>query len=111
MMNWKRFGSKKSWPNYKVLSRHSLGGTTENHDKINQDSLSPEPKSVPGRPEYERGSDVEQRSLYSRPAPGVRIIVQAKPHVLNSARVQGYVLLVNEAGNPGSGCEHYFCGV
>jgi hypothetical protein len=76
MMNWKRFGSKKSWPNYKVLSRHSPGRTTENHEKVNQDSRSPEPKSVPGRPEY-GGSDVEQRSLYPRPAPGVRIIVRA----------------------------------
>jgi hypothetical protein len=30
-MNWKGFGSKRSWPYLKVLSRNSLGGTEENH--------------------------------------------------------------------------------
>jgi hypothetical protein len=31
MMNWKGFGSKWPWPNFKVLSRHLTGGTEENH--------------------------------------------------------------------------------
>jgi hypothetical protein len=33
MMNLKAFGRKRSWPKFKVLSRHSPGGTEENHEK------------------------------------------------------------------------------
>jgi hypothetical protein len=33
MMNWKGLGGKPSWPNFKVLSHHSHGGTEENHEK------------------------------------------------------------------------------
>jgi hypothetical protein len=32
MMNGKGFGRKLSWPNFKVLSPHSPGGTEENHE-------------------------------------------------------------------------------
>jgi hypothetical protein len=32
MMNWKGFWMKQSWPNFKVLSRHSSGETEENHE-------------------------------------------------------------------------------
>jgi hypothetical protein len=41
MMNWKGFGRKWSWPNFKVLSRYSTGGTEENHETLNQDTRSP----------------------------------------------------------------------
>jgi hypothetical protein len=27
------FGRKRSWPNFNILSRHSSGGTEENHEK------------------------------------------------------------------------------
>jgi hypothetical protein len=33
MMNWKGFGRKWPWPNFKVLSWHSPGETEENHEK------------------------------------------------------------------------------
>jgi hypothetical protein len=33
MMNWKGFGRKWSWPNFKELSQNLLGGTKENHEK------------------------------------------------------------------------------
>jgi hypothetical protein len=33
MMNWRVFGRKQSWPNFKVVSRHSSGETKENHEK------------------------------------------------------------------------------
>jgi hypothetical protein len=33
IMTWKGFGKKRSWPNLKILSRHSPGDTEENHDK------------------------------------------------------------------------------
>jgi hypothetical protein len=33
MTNWKGFGRKLSWLNFKVLSQHSPGGTYENHAK------------------------------------------------------------------------------
>jgi hypothetical protein len=31
MMNWKGYGRKRSWPNFKVLF-HLPGGTEENHE-------------------------------------------------------------------------------
>jgi hypothetical protein len=33
MMNWKGFGRKWSWPNFKVLSQRLPGGTEGNHGK------------------------------------------------------------------------------
>jgi hypothetical protein len=41
MINWKGFGRKWPWPNFKVLSRELPGGTEENHDNLNQDSRPP----------------------------------------------------------------------
>jgi hypothetical protein len=32
MINWKGFGRKRSWANFKVLSRNSPGVTKENHE-------------------------------------------------------------------------------
>jgi hypothetical protein len=50
MMNWKGCGRKRSWPNCKVLSRHSPGETAEN---LSQNSRSPGRDFNPGRPEYD----------------------------------------------------------
>jgi hypothetical protein len=47
-MNWKGFGRKRSRLNFKVLFRHSHGGTEENHEQVNQDSGSPGPKCETG---------------------------------------------------------------
>jgi hypothetical protein len=47
-MNWKGFGRKRSWPNFKVISRNSLGGTEENYENLNQGSRSPDPRFEPG---------------------------------------------------------------
>jgi hypothetical protein len=33
IMNWKWFGSKRPWPNFKVLSRNSPGGTEKNNEE------------------------------------------------------------------------------
>jgi hypothetical protein len=33
MMNWKGFGRKRLWPYFKVLPRHSPGGTEKTHEK------------------------------------------------------------------------------
>jgi hypothetical protein len=33
MMNWNGLERKSSWPNFKVLSRYSLGGTDEKHER------------------------------------------------------------------------------
>jgi hypothetical protein len=32
-VNWKGCGRKRSWPNCMLISRHSLGGTGEKHEK------------------------------------------------------------------------------
>jgi hypothetical protein len=54
MLNWKGFGRYRSLPNYKALSRHSPGGTEENHEK-RQSGLSPGRDLNLGSPEYEAG--------------------------------------------------------
>jgi hypothetical protein len=33
MMKWKEFGSKRLWPNFKVLSLNYPGGTEKNYEK------------------------------------------------------------------------------
>jgi hypothetical protein len=55
MMNWKGIARQRSWPNFKVLSRHSPGGTKENHENLNLDSWSPGEESKSGPPDYEAG--------------------------------------------------------
>jgi hypothetical protein len=53
VMNWKGFGIKRSWPNFKVLSRLSPGGTEENNENLNQDNRSTGQRIGP--PEHEAG--------------------------------------------------------
>jgi hypothetical protein len=48
MMNWKEFGRKQSWHNFKTLSQHLLGGTEENHKNLTEDSRLPGPRFEPG---------------------------------------------------------------
>jgi hypothetical protein len=55
VMNWKGFGKNRSWPNFKVLSRHSPGETEENTKTLSQDSRSPSLGLNPGLPVYETG--------------------------------------------------------
>jgi hypothetical protein len=33
MINWKRFGRKQAWPNFKVTIQHLAGGTEEDHER------------------------------------------------------------------------------
>jgi hypothetical protein len=40
MINWEGFGRRRSWPNLKVLSLHSPGGTEANYEN-SQDGRSP----------------------------------------------------------------------
>jgi hypothetical protein len=48
MMNCKRFYRKQSWPNFKALSWHSLGGTEEKTAKnLNQYRRSSGPRIEP----------------------------------------------------------------
>jgi hypothetical protein len=44
-MNWKGFGRKGPWPNFKVLSP---GGPEEKYENLSQDSRLPGPRSEPG---------------------------------------------------------------
>jgi hypothetical protein len=55
MINWKGFGRKWSWPNFKVLSRHSPGGTEDNHENRSEVSRSSDRDLNPGPPESEAG--------------------------------------------------------
>jgi hypothetical protein len=38
-MNWKGFGRKRSWPNFKVLPWHSPGRTEEILEKLQDSNL------------------------------------------------------------------------
>jgi hypothetical protein len=51
-MNWKIFGKKHSWPDFKVLSWHLPGCTEEKHENP-QDSHSPGWDLILGPLEYE----------------------------------------------------------
>jgi hypothetical protein len=55
MMNWKGFGKKQSWLNFKVLSQHLPQGTEENHKEKSQNSWSPGWDLYLRHPEYETG--------------------------------------------------------
>jgi hypothetical protein len=55
MRNWKGLGRKRSWPNLKVLSRHSRGGTEKNHKNLSLVSWSPGRDFNPRPPECEAG--------------------------------------------------------
>jgi hypothetical protein len=55
MMNWKGFGRKQSWPNFKVLHRNSPGATEKTTKNHNVDSWSLGPRIEPGPPVYEAG--------------------------------------------------------
>jgi hypothetical protein len=61
MMNWKGFGRKQSWPNFKVLSQSLHGGTDENHEKTQSGQLSLE---LIFDPETSR---IQSRSVIHRP--------------------------------------------
>jgi hypothetical protein len=41
MMNWKGFGRKQSWTNFKVLSQHLPGGTEKSTINLSHNSWSP----------------------------------------------------------------------
>jgi hypothetical protein len=53
MMNWKGYGRKRSWPNFKVLYQQLPGGTEGNHENP-QDSRSPSRVLSPGPPNTEQ---------------------------------------------------------
>jgi hypothetical protein len=67
MINWKWFGRKRSWPDFKLLPRNLHGGTDENHEDSHH-SRSPGLVLKPGPSEYEAGVlttlyDVRQKFL------------------------------------------------
>jgi hypothetical protein len=81
MMDWKGLGRKRSWPNFKVLYRYSLGGTEENHEKTSI--------RVTGR----RGRDLNPRPpeyegvLTTRPRRSVNFVSQ-QLHVTSWAKFE-----------------------
>jgi hypothetical protein len=55
MINWKRFGRKWTWANFKVLSCHSPLGPDEKHEKPKSVKPVSGLKFEPGPVEYESG--------------------------------------------------------
>jgi hypothetical protein len=51
----KGFGRKQLWPNFKVLSQHSLGGTEQNQEKPQSGLAVSRSRFEPEPPEYEAG--------------------------------------------------------
>jgi hypothetical protein len=77
-----------SWPNFKVLSRHSPGETEESHEKFNQDTRSPGRDLNTWSFEYEAGV------LTTRPRSSVRVTVfthEVKSSPSSSLALQPYV--------------------
>jgi hypothetical protein len=58
LMNWKLSGRKRSWPNFKVLSRYSREGTEETIKYLSEDSQSPDQDMNLGLPEYNKKSHI-----------------------------------------------------
>jgi hypothetical protein len=63
MTNLKGFGMKRSWPNFKALSRHSPGGAEKKTNNLNQDSRSPEPKFELGSSQIRRNTTRPRSSV------------------------------------------------
>jgi hypothetical protein len=55
MMSWKGCGRKRSWPNFKALSRHLSTGTEEKTENLSQGSRSTFRDLNPGPPECDAG--------------------------------------------------------
>jgi hypothetical protein len=55
MMNWKEFGLKQLWPNFKAISRYWSGGTEKNPKNLSQDIRPPGRGLSPGPLEYAAG--------------------------------------------------------
>jgi hypothetical protein len=56
MMNWRGFGRKRSWPNFKALSRNSPGGTEKKARKTSIRIAGHRGRDLNlGSPEYEAG--------------------------------------------------------
>jgi hypothetical protein len=55
VMNWKWFGRKRLWPNFKELYQHSCRGAEENQENFSQDRRFPGRDINPVPPEYEAG--------------------------------------------------------
>jgi hypothetical protein len=69
MINWKLFGRKRWWHNFKVLSRHSHGVTEEKHETSQSGQPVAGQESNTEPPEYEAGV------LTTRPLRSVRPLV------------------------------------
>jgi hypothetical protein len=56
MMNVKGFGRKRPWPNFKLISQYSPGGTEENYKSLSQDIPVCGPRFEPGSFRIRSGS-------------------------------------------------------
>jgi hypothetical protein len=79
-INWKGFGRKWSWPNFKVLTRHSPEGTEKTMKDLNQDSRSPGMRIEPGTSQIRSRSVNHSTTTFGHPI--VIIIIIAKQHIL-----------------------------
>jgi hypothetical protein len=71
-MNWKGFGRKRSWPNFKVPSQYSPASTEENIEKLQITTAGRrDRKSNTGPPGHEAGV------LTTRPRRSVLLVLKA----------------------------------
>jgi hypothetical protein len=54
-----RFGRRRSWPNFKLLSPHWPGENEENHENLSHKGQSPGQLLIEELPEYETGMCVK----------------------------------------------------
>jgi hypothetical protein len=64
-MNWKGYGRKRPWLNFKILVWNLPGRTEENTKNVNQDIRSSERELNPGPPECEGVFTRPRRSVFN----------------------------------------------
>jgi hypothetical protein len=84
---------RSGWPNFKVLSQHSPGGTEENHEHLSRDSRFPDKDLNPEPLEYEAGV------LTTRPRRSV-ITIKEGGYVSSSRCLSNYRILLGAGSDP-----------
>jgi hypothetical protein len=106
MMNWKEFGRNRSWPNFKVLFRHSPGETDVKHEKSQINIAGRRGREWnPGLPEYEVGvltldHDVQCDKSSNRCNSGYAYHVLTIDHTCRNVNYKYFLLLLGGYKGP-----------
>jgi hypothetical protein len=96
MVNWKGFGRKWSWHKFGVISRHSPGGTEQNHKNLSQDSVNYMRKQS-DNPETTmiRDNVPKHAAAWRERGGGARGKIQYKPSPSTTGQYHGGIIKIN----------------